>query len=89
MIVAILLGIYAQDIAYFSNRNLAIPLMVGISIPTILSVFLFLGPPMLVSKFSKQKAMSPKEFNIYLGLNVLLGLVVSAFSLVVLVAWCG
>lgn len=89
MIMAIVLGIYAQDIAYFSNRKLAIPLMVGISIPTILSVFLFLGPPILGPRFNKYKGMPIKEFNIYLGLNILMGLIVSTFSLMVLVAWCG
>lgn len=89
IIAAIALGMYAQDIAYFLNRNLAVPLMAGISIPTVLSIFLFLGPPTLVSKFGRGNKMLKKEFNIYLVFNVLTGLVVSAFSLIVLIAWCG
>ena len=50
--MAIALGVYAQDIAYLLHNNLAMPLKVGLSIATILSILLFLSPPILVSKGS-------------------------------------
>lgn len=89
LFAAIILGVYAQDIAYFTYRSLAIPLMVGISTSTILSIFLFLSPPILASKFNEYNKMLKKEFNIYLGINILAGIIVSAFSVIVLIAWCG
>lgn len=87
--MAIVLGVYAQDIAYLLHNNLAIPLKVGLSIATILSIFLFLSPPILVSKFNKKNIVSKKEFNIYFGINGLIAIIVSAFSLIVWIAWCG
>jgi len=87
--LAIALGVYAQDIAYFLYNNLAIPLMVGISITTILSMLFFLGPPILVSRINKQNKVGKKEINIYLGINALIGIVISTFSLIILIAWLG
>lgn len=89
MLMAIALGVYAQDIAYLLYNNLAIPLMVGLSIAIILSILLFLSPPILVSKFNKQNIVPRKEFNIYFGINTIIGIIMSAFSLIVWIAWCG
>lgn len=89
VVIAIALGIYAQDIAYFLYYNLAIPLMVGLSLATISSIFLFLFPSILISKYNKKHKIGEKEFNIYFGINILTGIVISTFSLIVLVAWCG
>lgn len=87
--LGIALGVYAQDIAYFLHSNLGIPLLVGISLITVISILFFLIPPMLVSKVNKQNKVWKKEVNIYLGINVLIGIVISAFSLIVLIAWWG
>lgn len=89
ILIAVVLGVYAQDIAYFLHNNLAIPLMAGLSAATILSILLFLGPPILVSGFNKKHKIGKKEFDIYFGINLLTGVVISAFSLIVLIAWCG
>ena len=89
MFVAIVLGVYAQDIAYFLYNNLTMPLLVGLSIATIFSILLFLGPPILISKLNKKHKVGKKEFNIYFGINILTGIIISAFSLIVLIAWCG
>lgn len=89
MFVAIVLGVYAQDIAYFLHNNWSISLLVGLSIATIFSILLFLIPPILLSKVNKQNKVRKKEINIYLGINTLIGIIISAFSLIVLVAWWG
>ena len=89
MILAIVLGVYAQDIAYSLHNNLIINLKLGLSITTALSIILFLMPPVLLRKFNKRKEIEDKEFNIYLVINVLLGITISAFSLIVLIAWYG
>lgn len=44
--LGITLGVYAQDIAYFLHNNLGIPLLVGISLATVISILFFLIPPM-------------------------------------------
>ncbi len=87
--VAIELGVYAQDITYFLYENLSIPLIVGLSITTILSLLLFLSQPILVFRFNKQNKVPKKEFNIYFGINTLIGIIISTFSLIVLIVWCG
>lgn len=89
VLTAIASGVYAQDIAYFLYNNLAIPLLVGLSLVTLLSILLFLIPPIMVSKVNSQNKVRKKEINIYLGINALIGIVISAFSLIVLVAWWG
>lgn len=89
MLMAIALGVYAQDITYLLYNNLVIPLMVGLSIATILSILLFFSPPILVSKFNKQNIVPKKEFNIYFGINTIIAIIISAFSLIVWIAWCG
>ena len=62
MLMAIALGVYAQDIAYLLYNNLAIPLMVGLSIATILSILLFLSP--ILIQFNKQNIV-PRKSLIY------------------------
>lgn len=89
MFVAIGLGVYAQDIAYFLRNNLATPPLAGVSIITTFSILLFLIPPILVSNASKQNKIRKKEFKIYLSINALIGIVISTFSLIVLAAWWG
>lgn len=89
ILVAIILGVYAQNIAYFLYNNLDIPLLVGLSLITILSILLFLIPPIMRSKVNRRNKVRKKEINIYLGINTLIGIVISAFSLIVLVAWWG
>ena len=89
LFLGIALGVYAQDIAYFLHNNLGIPLLVGISLITVISILFFLIPPMLVAKVNKQNKIWKKEVNIYLGINALIGIVISGFSIIVLIAWCG
>lgn len=89
MILAVAIGVYAQDIAYFLYNKLTIHLILGLSITTAVSIILFLAPPILVCKFNKRMEIGDKEFNIYLGINVLIGIMISAFSLIVLIAWLG
>jgi len=87
MIVAILLGVFAQDIAYFLYYNLGIPLLVTVSLAIILSILLFFIPPFFRTKLNKH--IGEKEINLYLGINIFIGILISAFSFIVLVAWWG
>ena len=89
MLLAIISGIYAQDITYFLHYNLAIPLMVGLNLLTVSSISLFLLPPILISKSNKRWGIGEKAFYIYLSINIFIGMITSAFSLIVLIAWWG
>lgn len=89
MILAIGFGVYAQDIAYFLYNNLNISLMIGLGFPTALSIILFFTPPILLYKSNKQMEVRNKGFNIYLGINILAGVIISAFSIIVFIAWLG
>lgn len=82
-----ILGIYAQDIAYYLHDNGGIPLLAGVSLATVFSFLFFLIPPMLLARIGEQNNMQSKEINRYLGVNALIGIVISGFSVIVLIAW--
>lgn len=86
---ASILGIYAQDIAYFLFNNLSIPLMVGLFVPTFLSLILFILPPVFIYRSNKINKINKKGFNVYLAINAILGLLISSFSIFVFIAWLG
>ncbi len=88
MLMAIVLGVYAQDITYLLYDNLDIPLMIGLSIPTILSIILFFSPSILIPKLDKENIVSEKEFNIYFSINIITATIISSFSFIVWIAWC-
>lgn len=88
IIVAAALGIYAQDIAYILNRKVGVPLLAGLGCVTALSVFLFIGMP-IYAKLKLRQAFGNTELIIYFTVNALTGIAISAFSLIVLIAWFG
>ena len=69
MLIAIVLGVYSQDVAYFLHNSLTVPLMTGLSTAMMLSTLLFFSPPILISKLNKKHKVSKKEFSIYLVLT--------------------
>ena len=89
MLVAIILGLYTQDIAYFLYYNLTIPLMIGLGVATICSISLFLGPPILISRLNKRHKVGEKAFIIYSGINAVAGIIISSLSLIIFIVWCG
>lgn len=88
-LIAGILGIFAQDISYFLFKNLSIPLMVGLFVPTLLSLTLFILPPIFIYKSNKIREINRKGFNVYLAINAILGLLISSFSIIVFIAWLG
>ncbi len=89
LVAAITLGIYAQDIAYFLHYKLAVPLLLGVGLATALSIILFFAPPILVAGLKKKDLVGGKVYRIYFRINILSAVVISFFSLIVFIAWCG
>ncbi len=88
-LIAGILGIFPQDISYFLFKNLSMPLMVGLFVPTLLSLTLFILPPIFIYKSNKIREINRKGFNVYLAINAILGLLISSFSIIVFIAWLG
>lgn len=90
MVIAIVLGVYAQDITYYINENVInISLSLCIIIVTLISLLLFIVPSVLVIRSNRGKSETDKIMKIYLGINALLGIPISAFSLFVMIMWQG
>jgi len=88
IILATMLGVYGQDISYYINNSIDnfSPLFY-LTIITLLSILLFLIPPMLITRFNKKQKNEVEIFNLYFGFNAVIGAMTSAFSLFVLVMW--
>lgn len=90
MIIAIVLGVYAQDITYYINKNVInISLSLCIVIVTLISLLLFIVPSVIQIKSNKDKSETDKIMKIYLVLNAIIGVPISAFSLFVMIMWMG
>ncbi len=90
MVLATILGVYGQDISYYINNIIEnfSPLFY-LTIITLISILLFLIPPMLIFQFYKKQKDEDKKFNLYFGINAVICATTSAFSLFVLVMWWG
>lgn len=90
IIIATVLGIYAQDISYFIDGNLMdISLIHSITIITVVSMLLYLATPILVYKHTKKQKTPKKNLSFYLWANSILGIPISAWSFFVMVMWWG
>lgn len=89
MLLAIGVGIFAQDIAYLLHENINIPIMIGIGFPTVLSITLFFMPPILLHKSKEQIENKNKGFDTYLGIDLLAGMIISVYSIMIFIAWLG
>lgn len=85
--IGALLGIYAQDISYFLYYNFGLSLTISIVSFTILSLLLFILPYIWLSKKIKEGAYKKSNYRIYTLINGFLGIIVSSFSLMVLLFW--
>ncbi|NLN47624.1 MAG: hypothetical protein GX154_00665 [Clostridiales bacterium] len=88
IIVAAALGSYAQDIAYILNRKVGVPLLAGLGCVTAHSLFLFIRTP-IYATLKLRQPFGNTELIIYFTVNALTGIAISAFSLIVLIAWFG
>ncbi len=90
LVIAIILGVYAQDITYYINKNIInMPLGLLIIIITIISLLLFIAPSILINKNNKKTGEIDKVMKIYMIINVLIAVPVSAFSIFVMIMWQG
>lgn len=90
LIIAIVLGVYAQDITYYISENVInIPRGLCIAIITIISLSLFIIPSVIIIKNKKNSGNIDKIMKIYLMINAIVGVPVSAFSIFVMLMWMG
>ncbi|VFE55571.1 Uncharacterised protein [Clostridioides difficile] len=89
IILATVIGIYAQDIAYYIvgdySVNIAQLYLYILTVLTILSIILFLATPILIHLFVKKHQLKG-EYLLYILLvvDILIGILTSMFSLFVL-----
>ena len=85
VILATILGIYGQDMAYFIGDMIetAEPLY-ALTILTVSSLLLFGATPIFTFKIARKKVFVP-----YLLVNGVLGIPISLFSIFVLAMWWG
>ena len=90
MIIATILGIKAQSITYYISDNIInVDLLYCLIIITIISILLFWVPQTLIYKWNKEVENKNRGLSIYLGINLLVGIIVTPLSLVILIAWLG
>lgn len=86
--LATIFGVYAQSISYYiSNTFVKISPLYCLTIITMISIALFLIPPILILKAIKNQKIKEKGFTPYLIISSLIGVLVSIFSLFVLIMW--
>ena len=90
MIIATLLGVYGQSITYYIYENIAkISLEYCITVITMISISLFILPPILIFKSNRKDGITNKKFDIYYIINIMIGGTTSTFSLFVMIMWWG
>ena len=90
LVIAIVLGVYAQDITYYIDNNVMnMDLGILIALITGISVILFILPSIRINKEYKKTGQIDKVMKIYMAMNLLIGVPVSAFSIFVMLMWQG
>lgn len=91
LIVATVLGVYAQDITYFIVGNLInnISLFQCITVVTVSSWFLYVGTFVLTYFYTKKKIFSENLFLAYAVVFICVGGWVSLRSLFIFAMWGG
>lgn len=88
MALATIFAVYAQDISYYIDNTFdKISPLYCLRILTLISIILFLMPPILITRLIKNEKVEHKEFTSYFIINSLIGVVFSIFSLFVLFMW--
>ncbi len=90
LIIASILGIYGQGIAYFLNENIAkIHPIYYLTVITITSVFLYGVTVLLMYIYTKKQIIKKDKFSIYLYVIGFIGVPISLWSIFVLAMWWG
>lgn len=91
IILATIIGIYAQDITYYivGDTLARTSLLYCLTIVTVISIVLFLTPPLLIYNGIKQSKLSKPVFIKYLMADAIIGSLTSIWSLFVLIMCWG
>lgn len=90
LILATILGIFGQDIAYFISGNIVeVPTIYCLTVLTMLSVFLYLLTTLLTYIFVKKQQIKKNYLRTYITVICIFGLYISYWSLFVLAMWWG
>ncbi len=90
IILATILGIFGQGIAYFLNENIIeIHPIYYLTALTMISVFLYLVTPVLTYIVIKKQIIEKGRFGVYTLVISTIGLPTSFWSLFVLAMWWG
>ena len=91
IISATLLGLFGQALAYFVDEIMAsnVPPIYYLTIITVISIILYLATPFLVSVLVKFKKTDNKFNDVYILGTVMVGLIVSLWSVFVCIMWWG
>lgn len=90
ILIATILGFYAQDIAYyFEDHLLYVAPMTMLTIVTVTSISLFILAFIIGIILLAKGKVNPKVYIILLLVNIAVGLVISFWSLFVLAMWWG
>lgn len=91
IILATIIGVYGQDITYYivGDTLTRTSLLCCLTILTVISIVLFLTPPLLIYRGIKKSKISRRVFIKYLIADALIGSLTSIFSLFVLIMWWG
>lgn len=90
MILATILGVFGQGLAYFMNENIVKTYPIYyLSVLTLISIFLYVVSFILTYVSLKKRKIEKEIFDLYLIAICLLGLPTSLWSLFVLAMWWG
>ncbi|MDF2546133.1 MAG: hypothetical protein K0R93_1031 [Anaerosolibacter sp.] len=90
MILATMLGVYAQSISYYINSNIVkISPLYSLTVLTMISILLYTVPPMFAYKFINKQQNGEASYVPHIYINSLLGVSISVWSLFVLIMWWG
>ena len=88
IIMALLLGVYGQDISYFIDANIfSLSPVYYLTDITMISIILFLMPYMIITKLNKKLETEGKQLDLFFVINSLVGIITSVWSLFVLIMW--
>lgn len=91
IISATVLGLFGQALAYFVDENMAndVPPIYYLTIITVISIILYLATPFLVYLLVRFKKIDNKFNDVYILGTVMVGLIVSLWSVFVCLMWWG
>ncbi|NEU04842.1 hypothetical protein [Clostridium senegalense] len=92
ILLATILGVFAQDIAYYISDNINIVKLSAVyclTALTLISILLFLITPILICRCIKKQGQKKGRFIIYIFIDSIIGILTSTFSMFVMIMWWG